>query len=130
MLIQMPRICEAMGLTGVPDFTTMSRAMKRLRSKVLIVLLYMSASTLPASGKASIDDTGFDRRHSSKHYVKRCSMTLGSMKTPLIIDTVTLMILVVHMTATRGHDTRIIVPLATEAKRNSGIKVMPGVRGL
>ena len=129
MLSNMPHLCQLLELKQVPDFSTMSRAMKRLRSKVLAVMLYLSASALPASGKASIDATGFDRRHCSKHYVKRCRMTLGSMKTTFIVDTRSLMILAIHMTATRRHDTRIIVPLATEARKRFGIKIMPGDKG-
>ena len=129
MLSNMPYLCQLLGLKQVPDFTTMSRAMKRLKGKVFMVMLCLSASTLPASGKASIDATGFDRRHSSKHYVKRCRMTLGSMKTTFIVDTASLAILAVHMTTTRKHDTRIIEPLVDMAVEDFFIEVLCGDMG-
>jgi len=129
LLLNMPQVCEAIGLKQVPDFTTMCRAMKRLRNKVLIVLLYLTASVLPASGKASIDSTGFDNRHSSKHYVKRCRMKLGSMKTTFIVDTDTLSILPVHATVTRKHDSKIILPLVKKAGKTFRIAVLPADRG-
>ena len=129
MLVNMPDICKALGLTQVPDFTTLCKAMKRLRNKVLIVLLYLSASALPSSGKASIDATGFDKRHSSKHYVKRCRMKLGSMKTTFVVDTDTLAILVAHMTVTRKHDSKIILPLVKKAGKVFRITVLPADKG-
>ena len=129
MLINMPHICESIGLTQVPDFTTLCKAMKRLKNKVLIVLLYLSASVLPASTKASIDATCFDKRHSSKHYVKRCKMKLGSMKTTFIVDTDTLAILAVHMTVTRKHDSKIILSLVKKARKTFRITVLPADKG-
>jgi len=129
MLIHTPHLCEAIGLSQVPDFTTMCRAMKRLRNKVLTVLLYLTASVLPVSGKASIDATGFDKRHSSKHYVKRCKMKLGSMKTTFIVDTSTLVILAVHATVTRKHDSKIILPLVHKALKSFRITVLPADKG-
>ena len=129
LLVNMPRVREALGLPKAPDHTTMCKALKRLRSKVLAVLLYLSASVLPSEGKASIDSTGFDKRHSSKHYVKRCKMTLGSMKTTFMVDTDTLMILGVHMTVTRKHDTQIILPLFHDVSKRFVIKVLPADKG-
>lgn len=129
MITNMPYLCEALGLNHAPDFTTICKAMKRLRNKVLIVLLYLSASVLPSSGKASIDATGFDKRHSSKHYVKRCRMKLGSMKTMFIVDTDTLAILVAHMTVTRRHDSKIILPLVKKARKGFRITVLPADKG-
>ena len=129
LLINMPNVQEAIGLSQVPDYSTMCRVMKRLRTRVLAVLLYLTASVLPSNGKASIDSTGFDKRHSSKHYVKRCKMRLGSMKTTFIVDTDSLAILGTHMTVTRKHDTRIILPLFHKARKRFRIKVLPADKG-
>ena len=129
LLVNMTHLCEMIGLTQVPDFTTMCRAMKRLRTKVLIVLLYLSACMLPTNGKASIDSTGFDNRHSSRHYVKRCKMKLGSMKTTFIVDTDTLAILNLHATVTRKHDSRIILPLVYKVLKRFRIKILPADKG-
>ena len=129
LVADMPGVRKALGLNQSPDFTTMCRAMKRLKVKVLIVLLYLSASTLPVSGRASIDATGFDRRHSSKHYVKRCKMKLGSMKTTFIVDTGSLCILDIHATVTRKHDSKIILPLVGKALESFKITVLPADKG-
>jgi len=129
LLLNMPHLCDVIGLAQVPDFTTMCRAMKRLRSKALIVLPYLTASVLPASGKASIDSTGFDSSHSSRHYVKRCKMKLGSMKTTSIVDTDTLAILAVHATVTRKHDSKIILPFMDKTRKRFRITVLPADKG-
>lgn len=129
LVADMPEVRKALGLEQSPDFTTMCRAMKRLKVKVLTVLLHLSACTLPVSGRASIDATGFDRRHSSKHYVKRCKMTLGSMKTTFIVDTGSLCILDIHATVTRKHDTKIILPLAEKACGKFRLKELPADKG-
>jgi IS5 family transposase len=129
LLINMPNVQEALGLSQVPDYSTMCRAMKRLRTKILSVLLYLAACVFPSNGKASIDATGFDKRHSSKHYVKRCKMKLGSMKTTFIIDTGSLAILGVHMTVTRKHDTQIVLPLFHKVRKRFRIRVLPADKG-
>ncbi|MCX5638803.1 MAG: IS5 family transposase [Planctomycetota bacterium] len=129
MLLNMPTVCEAIGLRIVPDFSTMCKAMQRLRAKVFMVLLFLTASLVPCSGKASIDSTSLDKRHSSKHYVKRCKMTLGAMKVTLVIDTETLMILAVHATVTRKSDMKIILPLTEKASLQFVIKTLCGDKG-
>jgi len=129
LLINMPDVQQVLGLSRVPDYSTMCRAMKRLRTKILSVLLYLTACVFPSQGKASIDATGFDKRHSSKHYVRRCKMILGSMKTTFIIDTDSLAILGVHMTVTRKHDTQIILPLFHKVLKSFRIRVLPADKG-
>ena len=52
LLVNMPAIQQAIGLKQVPDHTTMCKALKRLSTKVLMVLLYMTASMLPPSGSS------------------------------------------------------------------------------
>lgn len=129
MLLNMPAVCEAIGLRSVPDFSTMCKAMQRLIAKVFMVLLYLTACLVPCSGRASIDSTNFDKRHSSKHYVKRCKMTLGAMKVTLVVDTDTLMILAVHATVTRKSDMKIILPLTEKALQNFVIRTLCADKG-
>lgn len=129
MLLNMPAICEAIGLRSVPDFSTMCKAMQRLKLKVFIVLLYLTACLVPCSGKAAADATSMDKRHSSKHYVKRCKMKLGAMKITLIIDTERLMILDVHVTVTRKSDMKIIMPLTEKALLQFVIKTLCADKG-
>jgi IS5 family transposase len=129
VLINMPMVQEVLGLNKVPDYTTMCKALKRLRSKVLIVLLYLSACLLPCSGKSSTDSTGFDRRHSSKHYVKRCKIKLKSMKVTFLIDTIYLTVIGVYITVTRKHDTQIIMPLVGKTVKKFLIEILTGDKG-
>ena len=128
-LCNMPYLCDMIGLESVQDFTTICRKRKQLSAKFFLVMLYLSASLIPNSGKASIDATGFDRRHSSKHYAKRCRIRIKSMKTTLIIDTETLAILGFHATASRKHDSKIVVPLVRTVKKKFRIDVLPADKG-
>lgn len=129
LFLNSPSLCEALELKQVPDHTTMCRALHRLRPLVFTLLLVLSADLLPASGKTAVDSTGFDRRHASKHYVKRAKMTLSSMKTTYLIDTVTQMILGVHTTTTRKHDTQILPQLVEDVLQHFPIKVLCGDKG-
>src|SRR3989344_4004097 len=60
---------------------------------------------------ASIDATGFDRRHASKQYLNRCKIHIKSLKAPFLVDTVKQEILDIHSTTTRKHDSKIVLPL-------------------
>lgn len=129
LLDQMPGVLAALELRSAPDFTTLCKAAKRLSSAVLALLVHLAAAALPYSGNASIDATGFERRHASAHYVKRCGIEVRSMKTTLVVDTQTLMVLAVNMTAGRKHDSRIAPPLTIEAAERFLIRVMAGDKG-
>ena len=129
LLVISPILQEALELKQVPDHTTMCRALQRLKPLVFQLLLVLSGGLKPASGKLAVDSTGFDRRHASKHYVKRAKMTLQSMKTTYAVDTDTLAILGVHTTVTRKHDSQIILPLVQKVKQNYPVKVCCADRG-
>lgn len=129
ILSNMPTVQSALGLKQVPDYSTMCRNMQHLKVKVFVVLLYLSACLMPCSGRASIDATGFDKRHSSTHYIKRCKMRLGSMKSTFIVDTNTLLVLAVNATVTRRHDTKIILPLVGKTAEGFSIKRLCADKG-
>lgn len=96
---------ELLGLKKVPNFTTIDKFFLRKTSCVFSLLLKLSTKT---AGKVyAMDATGFDRRHSSRHYTKRCRMRIKSMKTTVIVDADTFNAVAVHATASRKHDTRI-----------------------
>ncbi len=116
-LMESPRICEALELREFPDFTTSCKQFVKFERKVLIILIYLSACLLPRSGKGGIDATGYDRRHNSKHYVKRCRLTIQSLKVTFLIDLKQLTILAVHVTASRKHDSQIAPPLIDQYEK-------------
>lgn len=117
MLMESPRVCEELELHEFPDFTTSCKQFAKFERKVLVILIYLSACLLPRSGKGGVDSTGYDRRHNSKHYVKRCKMTIQSMKITFLIDLKHLTILVVHVTASRKHDSQIALPLLEQYEK-------------
>lgn len=129
LLTLMPPLCEAFGLGQVPDHSTMCKAFHRLQPAFFLFLLLLTGGLLPSSGRAAVDATGFDRRHSSKHYVRRCKITLKSMKVTFLVDTTTLLILGVHSTVTRRHDTKIVLPLVEKTLHNFPINVLAGDKG-
>ena len=128
-LVNSPFIQEALGLSQSPDYTTMCKALKRLRVVVLTLLLYLTGRLFTPTGKTGIDSTGFDRRHASKHYVKRAKMTLQSMKVTFIVDTENLLILDLHATVTRKHDSQILLQLTEKVMKQYEIDVLTADKG-
>jgi len=112
--MESPHICEALRLKEFPDFTTSCKQYAKFERKVLIIMIYLSACLLPRSGRGGIDSTGYDRRHNSKHYVKRCRLTIQSLKVTFLIHQKHLKTLAVHITASRKHDSQIVLPLVEQ----------------
>lgn len=106
LLALMPDICEILGMSKIPHWTTLDKAFLRLKNHVLAALLQVESS-----GFASIDATGFDRRHASKQYLNRCKMHIKSLKATMLIDVHKQEILGLHSTMTRKHDSKIVLPL-------------------
>ena len=71
------------------------------------VLLNRSVSLLPTNGVAGIDASGFGRSHASKHDTKRAELTIQQLKVTLLVDTKENVILDLHVTTTRKHDSQI-----------------------
>jgi len=120
LLALMPEILELLGLSKVPHWTTLNKVFLRMQNSVLSILLHVDSS-----GYASIDATGFDRYHASRHYTSRCKMHIKSMKTTFLVDTANLNILDIHCTTTRKHDSKIVLPLTKHHK----LKILCADRG-
>jgi len=73
----------------------------------------LSASLLPGDGVAAVDSSGWDRSYASRSYTQRVKLKIRALKTTLLVDTRVQMVLDVHVTTTRKHDTR-IAPQLTE----------------
>lgn len=126
-LIEMPRIRDALGLDSIPAPSTLCRAFDRLEMAVWRVLLNVSLSDLPLNGVTGIDASGFERAHASAHYTKRTNLTIQQLKTTLLVDTATNVVLDIHVTTTRKHDTQIAPQVV---KRNAEfIEVLTGDKG-
>ncbi|WP_231189130.1 IS5 family transposase [Haladaptatus sp. DYF46] len=126
-LIEMPRIRSAIDLEELPSPSTLCKAFNRLDMAVWRVLLNLSVTLLPTNGVVSIDASGFDRSHASKHYTKRAELTIQQLKVTLLVDTRANAILDLHVTTTRKHDTQIAPSLIN---RNAAeVDVLLGDRG-
>ena len=121
LLLEMPRIQQEIGLTKMPNFTTPCKAFGRLSKLVLVVLLDLTVPDL--SGTYGIDATGLTRSHISKHYVKRCKIKPKSMKTTLLVNSNSQLIVGVHATTTRKHDSKIILPVVANCTNRIDILV-------
>ena len=102
----MTEIRRMLDLTKVPHWTTLDKVFLRLKSSVLHTLLYVESCRF-----ASIDATGFDRRHASTQYLTRCGLRATSLKVTFLVDTEQQEIIDLHQTTTRKHDTKIVLPL-------------------
>jgi IS5 family transposase len=127
LLEVMNRLAEFLGLEKIPHFTTLNKFFLRMKNAVFSILLQLSAGK--SSGETSVDSTGFDRRHASRHYTKRSRMHIKSIKSTHHIDTETQKILNMHNTTTRKHDTQIMLPLVKKTRTKHKIKSARGDRG-
>lgn len=107
---EMPRILVALDLKKVPDDTTLCKAFGRLKN-IIFVLFFGLTVPDGLSGTHGSDATNLTRSKISKHYVKRCKIQIKSMKCTLLINCDEQIIVALHATTTRRHDTKIILPL-------------------
>jgi len=112
-LEEMPRLQQALGLKRLPHFTTVQKAFQRLSTAIWRVLQRLSAPLLQGDGVAAVDSSGWDRSHASRSYTQRVKLKIRALKTTLLVDTQAQMVLDVHVTTTRKHDTQ-IAPQLTE----------------
>ena len=125
--IEMPRIREALELDSIPAPSTLCKVFDRLEMAVWRVLLNVSLADVPLNGVTGIDASGFERAHASTHYTKRTNLTIQQLKTTLLVDTATNVMLDIHITTTRKHDTQIAPQVV---KRNvASMAVLTGDKG-
>jgi IS5 family transposase len=123
----MPRIRSAIDLGELPSPSALCKAFNRLDMTVWRVLLNLSVTLVPTNGVVSVDASGFDRSHASKHYTKRTKLTIQQLKVTLLVDTRANAILDLHVTTTRKHDSK-IAPLLI--KRNTeAVAILLGDKG-
>jgi IS5 family transposase len=93
-----------------------------MKKNIATLLFLLTVGLFEPSGETGTDSTGMDRGHASRHYTKRCKLTIRGLKITLLVDTRTLAILAVHITTTRKHDSKIILPVIRWARKN-GVKI-------
>jgi IS5 family transposase len=108
---------KAINLTELPTPSTLCKAFDGLDIAVWRVLLNLSVTLLPTNGVIGIDASGFDSSHASKHYTKRTKLTIQQLGVMLLVDTRSNVIIDLHVTTTRKHDSQIALSLI---KRKTG----------
>lgn len=106
-LLLMPGVREALNLDSVPHHTTIQKAFDRLDATIWRLLLTKTVNGFDQSGHAGIDSTGFERSRASRYYTQRTKMKLNAVKTTILVDVSSQVILDCHLTTTRKHDTQI-----------------------
>jgi IS5 family transposase len=109
----MPHIREIFGLEKSPDFTTFCRWEKEISMRTL----RRTAEQADFSGTGAIDASGFQRGQASHHYRKRADYSFQAMKTTLLVDTESLVIMDVHFTTKKAYDGHIRLQVF---RRNAG----------
>ena len=109
VLHEMPGIARILGLevAQLPDFTTVCARMQNLKMPVWREVLRLSTELVDTGEIQAIDATGMDRVAASHHYANRTNYTFKAVKTTLLIDCKTSMILDIHCSMKQPHDSQI-----------------------
>lgn len=127
MLVEMPRIRNAIGLEEVPHPSTVCRAFDRLQARIWRNLLEDTTRLLELNGVVSVDSSGEERSQASRHYTKRINLHIQELKVTLLVDTAENAVLDLHITTTRKHDTQIAPKLVKRSSKH--IDVLLGDKG-
>jgi IS5 family transposase len=106
VLHEMPGIARILGLevAQLPDFTTVCARMQNLKMPVCRDFLRLSTELVNTGEIRVIDATGMDRVATSHHYA---NYTFKPVKTTVLIDCKTSMILDIHCSMKQPQDSRI-----------------------
>ena len=109
VLHEMPRIAGILGLEvpQLPDFTTVCARMQDLQMPLWRDFLRLSAELHDTGEIQAIDATGMDRIAASHHYAKRTNYTFRAVKTTVLIDCTTGVILDIHCSMKQPHDSQV-----------------------
>ena len=138
MLFDLPELCSEIGLSRVPDFSTLCKAERRLlnEEKTRLLLQQTIRASLPPRRMkdlielAAIDGSGFESRHISEHYLKRQNLSgkkTWHQKHPkmgILIDTATHMILAIKTERGPRSDRSHLDKLLNDASKVARIKTL------
>lgn len=102
-----------LGLRKLMDYTTLIKFAKQLPMQVLDKLVLAFKKLIPKPTKVAIDATGISLDNASPHYCKRVGLTFKKrpfMKTTLIVDIQTYIVLLCKMRKGHRHDTKDAMP--------------------
>ena len=116
----MDTLQDELGLSEVPDHSTLQKVWERYGCLTWRSFLKETSKLIPSSQKMAVDATGFQRRWASRYYTQRTKMSLSALKVTIRADVGDpLVIRDVHMTTTRKHDSQILPELIPEDESGS-----------
>jgi IS5 family transposase len=126
MVRLMTPIRDHPGLDTMPDPSTLCHALDRMSLTLGRLLLSESLEPFDLSGFCGIDATGFERTGASQYYAKTAKMNIKSIKTTVLADLEKNVVMDVHFTTTRKHDTQIGPQLL---KKHSDLSALAADKG-
>lgn len=109
ILYEMPRITRILGLrpSTLPDFSTVCGRKQELKMNIWRTFLSLTSDLHELGEIQAIDATGVDRIAASQHYAKRTNYTFRAVKTTILVDCSTGVILDIHCSMTQPHDSQV-----------------------
>ena len=111
----------------VPDSSSVCKWYQDLMMEVWGLLLCHSAEVAGISRRATIDSTFFERHQASSRYISRTGYTFDKLKATLLVDIESHVVIDIHCTTRKTHDTQIGMQVA---RRNAeDLQVLLGDNG-
>jgi hypothetical protein len=109
ILYEMPRITGILGLrpSTLSDFSTVCGRKQDLKIEIWQTFLGLTIDLHERGEIQAIDATGVDRIAASRHYAKRANYIFRAVKTTILVDCSTGVILDIHCSMTQPHDSQV-----------------------
>ena len=109
IIYEMPRITSILGLrpSTLPHYSTVCGRKQELRMPIWRTFLGLTSDLHDLGDVQAIDATGMDRIAASQHYAKRTNYTFRAVKTTILVDCSTGVILDIHCSMKQPHDSQV-----------------------
>ena len=109
ILYEMPRITRILGLrpATLPHYSTVCARKQALTMEIWRTFLGLTIDLHELGEIQAIDATGVDRIAASQHYANRTNYTFRAVKTTILVDCKTGVILDIHCSMTKPHDSQV-----------------------
>lgn len=109
ILYEMPRIAQILDLrpSELPHYSTVCARKQELKMRIWRTFLDLTIELNDLGEIQAIDATGMDRIAASQHYANRTDYTFKAVKTTVLVDCSTGVILDIHCSMTKPHDSQV-----------------------
>ena len=109
IIYEMPRICRILGLrpSTLPHYSTVCARKQELKMGIWRTFLGLTIDLHELGDIQAIDATGMDRIAASQHYANRTNYTFKAVKTTVLADCETGVILDIHASMKQPHDPQV-----------------------